>query len=126
MINAGIGFCPIEISIDQHLLTIIALDGNPVEPFQVASFFILAGERVDFVVAANAYPDAYWIKARGRGDCEALQIFQTAIFRYATSPRARPGPKVTYDSAGPDIAGKVNFDNDIRIHIYNIQDGILE
>lgn len=31
MINAGIGFCPLEVSIDRHLLTIIALDGNPIE-----------------------------------------------------------------------------------------------
>lgn len=107
MINAGIGFCPLEVSIDSHVLTIIALDGNPVEPFQVASFFILVGERVDFVVAANAYPDSYWIKVRGSGDCEPLQIFQTAILRYGTSPRARPPTKVTYDSAGPDVVGKV-------------------
>lgn len=110
-INAGIGFCPLEVSIDTHYLTIIALDGNPVQPFQVASFFILAGERLDIVLKANAEPDAYWIKVKGLGDCEINQIFQTAILRYETSSNMQPKTKITYDSAGPNIPGKVNKQN---------------
>lgn len=106
-INAGIGFCPLEISIADHPISIIALDGNPVEAFQVASFFILAGERVDIVLAANADPDAYWIKARGIGDCQDEEIFQTAILRYSASKSASPSENVTYETAGPNVPGKV-------------------
>lgn len=109
MINAGIGFCPLQVSIDAHTLTIISLDGNPVVPFQVSSFIILAGERVDFVLTSNAYPDAYWIKVKGFGDCEPLKIFQTAILRYGTSPKGRPNSKITYETAVPDVPGKVNL-----------------
>jgi L-ascorbate oxidase len=43
MINAGILFCPLQVSIEHHNLTIIATDGNPIEPIEVVSFFILAG-----------------------------------------------------------------------------------
>lgn len=108
-INAGIGYCPLEVSIANHSITIISLDGNPVEPFQVASFFILAGERVDFVIEANAQPDAYWIKTRGVGDCEDGEVFQTAILKYTTSNQTRPDYIITYDTAGPDVDGKVGL-----------------
>ena len=81
VINAGSQFCPLQVSIDKHLLTIIALDGNPVEPFQVASFFVLIGERVDFVLNANAPADSYWIKVKGHADCATNKIFQVRVIR---------------------------------------------
>jgi len=43
LINAGILYCPIEFSIDEHNLTIIASDGDYLEPFEVESLVIYAG-----------------------------------------------------------------------------------
>jgi L-ascorbate oxidase len=44
VINSGVQFCPLQFSIDGHNLTVIATDGNDIEPLQVVSFVILAGE----------------------------------------------------------------------------------
>ena len=43
MINAGILYCPIEFSVDNHNLTVIATDGNNIEPYEVQSLIIMAG-----------------------------------------------------------------------------------
>ena len=45
VISNGIQNCPIRISIDNHVITIIATDGTPVEPMDVDSFNLFAGER---------------------------------------------------------------------------------
>lgn len=43
LINSGFLDCPIEFSIDEHNLTIIASDGSFVQPLQVESLIIFAG-----------------------------------------------------------------------------------
>jgi FtsP/CotA-like multicopper oxidase with cupredoxin domain len=35
VINAGSLFCPVQISVDNHTLTLIAADGRAFEPFEV-------------------------------------------------------------------------------------------
>lgn len=47
MINAGVLYCPIEFSIDYHNLTIISTDGNNIEPYEVQSLIIMAGNYND-------------------------------------------------------------------------------
>lgn len=44
VINGGFLYCPIQISIDSHNLTIIATDGNLVEPVTIQNFVIYAGK----------------------------------------------------------------------------------
>jgi L-ascorbate oxidase len=44
LINAGILYCPIEFSIDGHNLTVIASDGNLLEPREIQSLIIYAGK----------------------------------------------------------------------------------
>ena len=39
----GIQHCPMEFSIESHNLTVIASDGNPIEPCTVQSIFITSG-----------------------------------------------------------------------------------
>ena len=101
MINAGIQFCPLELSVDEHSLLLIAVDGNPIGPLEVQSIILGAGERVDFVLHADQEPDNYWIKVKGLADCELNEIFQTAILRYDASDTSLPAIKIDYDTAGP-------------------------
>jgi FtsP/CotA-like multicopper oxidase with cupredoxin domain len=82
IISNGIQMCPMEFSIDNHNLTLISFDGQPIEPMIVESFVIDLGERYDFVVETNQTPMSYWIKVRGEGDCEKKLIYQRAIFKY--------------------------------------------
>jgi FtsP/CotA-like multicopper oxidase with cupredoxin domain len=63
VVHSGFWF-PLEVSVDGHRLRIVALDGGPIDPIVVDSFFIYVGERVDFEVDANQSPGRYWMRAR--------------------------------------------------------------
>lgn len=43
LINAGVQLCPMQFSIDDHVLTVIGSEGHPMEPFDVASLIIMQG-----------------------------------------------------------------------------------
>ena len=71
----------------------------------VVSFIILAGERVDFVVAANQKVSSYWIRLKGLEDCMDTSIYQTAILKYEGSLLDKPLSNVDYANSGPISAG---------------------
>ena len=62
VIDTGIAACQLRFSIDGHVLTLIATDGNPVEPFNLTSVALDSADRFDFIVHANREVDNYWIK----------------------------------------------------------------
>ena len=74
-------------------------------PIQVASFFIMNGERVDFVLEANQPISSYWIRFKGHNDCSKSSIYQTAILQYKGSPVLYPPQNVTYNNSGPTMTG---------------------
>lgn len=106
VLNTGSEYCPFEFSISEHILSIISTDGNPVKPVEVKSFYIMAGERVDFVLNANQLNRNYWIKVKGNADCKG--VFQTAFLNYNSS-NEQPNGLVKYDNSGPDVQGIVSF-----------------
>eukprot|EP00105_Crassostrea_gigas_P017690 XP_011435563.2 PREDICTED: uncharacterized protein LOC105334004 [Crassostrea gigas] len=59
-INAGFESA-FEISVDDHMLTIVAFDGNNVVPYQADIVVIQPGERVDFIIFTNRPADNYRI-----------------------------------------------------------------
>uniref|UniRef100_A0A2C9M1W6 Plastocyanin-like domain-containing protein n=2 Tax=Biomphalaria glabrata TaxID=6526 RepID=A0A2C9M1W6_BIOGL len=88
VIGAG-NLYPFRVSIDEHMLRVVATDGNEVHPVEVESFIINPGERFDFVVDANQTVNNYWIRA------ETLEVnvsnhIALAIFKYANSPDFDP------------------------------------
>ena len=102
VVNSGLLFCPIELSIDEHSLLLIEVDGSPVEPREFKSLVLGAGERVDFVLHANQSSSTasnYWIKLRGLGDCEDDSIYQTAVLHYDDDDDALPEEHVDYSNA---------------------------
>lgn len=54
---------PLRISVDNHVINIVSMDGSDVIPFEVESFLIYPGERYDFSVEANQPVGNYWIRA---------------------------------------------------------------
>ncbi|XP_062618571.1 uncharacterized protein LOC134280159 [Saccostrea cucullata] len=72
--NVGISSA-FEISIDDHTLIIVAIDGNDVEPFKTDVVTISPAERVDFIVFAGRSPNNYNIN------------FVTAATRFATGKK---------------------------------------
>ncbi|KAK9720996.1 Multicopper oxidase [Popillia japonica] len=70
IINAEFLNCPIEVSVDNHTLTIISSDGNDIAPIDAESVVTYAGERFDFIINANKTEDLYWMRFRGLMDCD--------------------------------------------------------
>ncbi|XP_056000865.1 uncharacterized protein LOC130048300 [Ostrea edulis] len=52
---------PLEISIDDHMLIIVAFDGQDVDPFKADSVAIQPAERVDFIIFTGRPIDNYYI-----------------------------------------------------------------
>ena len=52
-----------RVSIDGHMLKVIASDGHFIEPIDMHYVIIHTGERHDVVVSANQSPNNYWIRA---------------------------------------------------------------
>ncbi|XP_033744890.1 laccase-1-like [Pecten maximus] len=63
MIGTGVLY-PWRLSIDNHMLTVIASDGMDIEPVTVQSIIINPGERYDFLLDANQITSNYWIRAK--------------------------------------------------------------
>lgn len=97
VINNGIFNCPLEFSVENHRMLVVSTDGNDIEPIQVDSFYLSAGERFDFILNANEYPGSYWIKVRGYNDCNLAQkpLYQGAILQYRAA-RLKQSPLDTH------------------------------
>ncbi|KAL5022049.1 hypothetical protein ScPMuIL_001204 [Solemya velum] len=109
LISNGVLNCPIEISVDNHTLIVVASDGKPFHPIEVDSFNIFSGERYDFVLSANQNVGNYWFRARGLGDCGANsgQISENAIIRYTGAPEENPS-LMDYYHSGSKTGKKLN------------------
>ncbi|KAK3593693.1 hypothetical protein CHS0354_013589 [Potamilus streckersoni] len=88
LIGNGVVNCPLQVSIDNHTLMVIASDGVDIEPFVTKAIDIYAGERYDIVVQAFQPIGNYWIRVFGMSDCKTAN--QTAILHYDTAPMELP------------------------------------
>ena len=83
-----------KISVDKHMLTIVASDVYDFEPIVVESLWLLVSEAMDFEITADQHVDQYWIRVETIGTQPSPGPFQTdgvinegrAILRYATGP----------------------------------------
>ncbi|XP_034939119.1 laccase-2-like isoform X2 [Chelonus insularis] len=78
----GANACPITFTIEDHLLNLIALDGNPVNPERVGSITLSRGERVDFVLKADQSASVYRISVNTNKNCGSSSIFGSALLKY--------------------------------------------
>lgn len=112
LINVGVMFCMISMSVDGHHLTVIANDGTPLEPVRVESIVSLAGDSYDFVIEANQTDRDYWIRLRGEGECGDLRLAQRAILRYQR-------PNVSQSELTSDMP--FTFDDSIRHGLVSVE-----
>ncbi|XP_047346346.1 laccase-5-like isoform X3 [Vespa velutina] len=82
----GAGSCPITISIDNHSLYLITLDGQPVEPRYVTSITLAKGERADFILKASKKISSYWMNVNTPKKCGTSSVYGAAIVKYKGSP----------------------------------------
>lgn len=109
--------CPVQVTIQGHPLIVIASDGEPVHPvvvntvisfsgklkFKIKIWLTLwtPGERYDVVINADQAVGAYWIQARGLGECGIKRAQQLAILRYARGPYQPATEMPTYEVGLP-------------------------
>nr|BAU94252.1 laccase [Pholiota microspora] len=79
-------------SIDGHLMTIIEVDGNNVEPLTVDQIQIFAGQRYSFILNANQQMSNYWIRALPNfgGPSGFTNGVNSAILRYVGATVEEP------------------------------------
>ncbi|KAF2134508.1 multicopper oxidase [Dothidotthia symphoricarpi CBS 119687] len=81
-----------KVSLDNHTMTVIAMDFVPVKPFQIDVLDINMGQRYDVIIEANQAPTDYWFRAIPQASCSnngnADDI--RAIVRYSPSSTADP------------------------------------
>lgn len=82
LISPGFTLCPIQFSVDDHELTVIASDTAPVDPYKVRTIIVQEGERFDFVLDANQKADVFLMRFTGLFDCAALKVHTAAILVY--------------------------------------------
>jgi len=98
VISNGFLNCPIQFSVDNHTLLVIASDGEPIDPIEVDSFVISAGERYDVVLNATQEISNYWIRLHGLMDCNMAEVFQAAVLQYDGAPDDEPDEILTYEN----------------------------
>ncbi|KAK3597532.1 hypothetical protein CHS0354_018130 [Potamilus streckersoni] len=91
-ISNGVVNCPLQVYIDDHMLTVIATDGEDIEPYLTKAVNMYSGERYDIVVHASQPVGNYWIRVVGMSDCDLdlETTSQTAILSYETSREELP------------------------------------
>nr|XP_023015827.1 laccase-like [Leptinotarsa decemlineata] len=75
--------CPMTLAIDNHLLKIISLDGNPIKPYEASSIKLAKGERLDFILKTNQKFGTYEMKVNA--NCEGNDLNGKAVIRYEGS-----------------------------------------
>ncbi|KAF7363167.1 Multicopper oxidase [Mycena venus] len=92
LIHAGT-FAPMRISVDAHVLTIIAADGTPVTPIGVQDLVLQPAQRYDVLVTREQGDERqeFWIRAKMIDDKFAyvnhhMQPEARAILRYTSVP----------------------------------------
>lgn len=89
--GGGLSECPIRLSIDQHPIKIISLDGTPINPYQVDAIEMIKGERVDFVLKANKDYNKYTIRVNSICDDEDLEAVAMIKYVGGTQVMRKPG-----------------------------------
>lgn len=85
--TGGMLGCPVTFSVDQHFMKVIALDGNPTNPYEVTSVTLSKGERFDFVLKTSQPQSAYFIRVRS--DCMDDVNESIAVLNYEGADNSR-------------------------------------
>jgi FtsP/CotA-like multicopper oxidase with cupredoxin domain len=81
----------IRVSLDNHVMQVIASDFVPVTPFTATTLLLAIGQRYDVVITANQTASNYWFRANVATDCASEALFNgKAIFSYAGVTVANP------------------------------------
>lgn len=78
MANVGAEYS-FKISVDSHILSVVALDGHDIDSVDVDFIFIDPGESIDFEMTANHIEGLYWLRAESVHDYKVFQTFDGKV-----------------------------------------------
>ncbi|XP_077987804.1 uncharacterized protein LOC144442357 [Glandiceps talaboti] len=107
MMSNAITFCPMQVSVDNHTLLVIASDGNPFDPYMTDVLIVYGGESYDFILQANQSIGNYWFRVKGLGDCSNKRAEDLAILRYIGASEDDPPAPEKYESDDPNAPENV-------------------
>ncbi|CAF3213500.1 unnamed protein product [Rotaria sp. Silwood2] len=79
-----------SLSIDQHNLTIVAMDGVYVNSYTIQEMYIDIGQRYDVLVHMNQPIDLYWIRINATNNRDEIGSQFHAILQYEGASDADP------------------------------------
>ncbi|CAH1399081.1 unnamed protein product [Nezara viridula] len=80
-------YCPIQMSIDKHTMKVIASETSFIEPLEVDTLMVGAGDRFDFVLKTFENEGCYTMRFRAIGDCgeDKTKVNEIAFLCYDNS-----------------------------------------
>lgn len=99
----------LRVSLDNHLLIVIAADFVPIVPFMTDFLLIAIGQRYDVVINANQTSGAYWFRADVPTLCYSGTIRNgSAIWTYGSNathalPTSSPWPNESSQCVEPAV-----------------------
>ncbi|KAF6203748.1 hypothetical protein GE061_002082 [Apolygus lucorum] len=89
VVHAGGGnSCPFFVSVQNHEMLVIALDGKSIKPVNARTVQINQGERFDFVLSAYAEPADHLIQVRT--NCTKMEGLAAVSYNLTEPSRAQP------------------------------------
>ncbi|KAK7500484.1 hypothetical protein BaRGS_00008391, partial [Batillaria attramentaria] len=112
--------CPMQVSVDDHQLMVISVDGMPLQPRLVDTVIVHPGERYDFVLDASEDAGNYWLRVLGLYYCDFQPVRRTgaAILRYEGAPEVDPSGDRTQQRDGI-LLNPILFDGNITKYGWN-------
>ncbi|KAL3480764.1 Cupredoxin [Aspergillus californicus] len=104
LINAALD-THFKFMIDNHKLTVIAMDLVPVEPFTVTSVSLAMGQRYDVIVTADQghVADSFWIRSIPQQACSDIENTDVrGIFHYSRNPKTPKTQPWLFDDSCTD------------------------
>ncbi|WPB01478.1 uncharacterized protein RHO25_006104 [Cercospora beticola] len=100
----------LRISVDEHNMYIVALDGDFVQPVKVQAATLNMAERISVMVKLDQKPGTYAVRASSLSDDQIIQ--GVGILRYAGVEEDRVGGVMTVPDSKPhiDLRGKMLHD----------------
>ncbi|KXZ53889.1 hypothetical protein GPECTOR_6g807 [Gonium pectorale] len=95
---AGSAAWALRLSVAAHRLSVIALDGQPVQPAAAEALILTPGERADLVLYADQPVDNYWINV-----CTLSGLCTPAVLSYEGAPEPHADPRVDPAAYAPRL-----------------------
>ncbi|BES97113.1 Multicopper oxidase [Nesidiocoris tenuis] len=103
VMHAGGGTsCPFYVSVVDHQMLVIALDGRPIKPILTDNVVISQGERFDFVLSAFAEPKDYNLEVRAN----CTKMIGLAGISYNTTALTQSQPHLEVSPLGNQITAE--------------------